>query len=179
MGSDVGQIFPTASLHRDHSILYALVCENKSILHMYCCGTRKSHPRTWIISSETRLPSFWRNYSGPRVGFPCPTTINHDGYFFSPTLWLFKVLYDFCQFRISFQIFCVCSNLKNKFTNEFSRCRNGCKDSLAPKNGSEIAFQASVLFFWDLKLTLVSVSIDKDVVAPNFVNNVRHIVVAF
>ena len=29
MGSDVGQIFPTASLHRDHSILYALVCEKK------------------------------------------------------------------------------------------------------------------------------------------------------
>ena len=32
MGSEltsyVGQIFPTASLHRDHSILYALVCEN-------------------------------------------------------------------------------------------------------------------------------------------------------
>ena len=27
MGSDVGQIFPTASFHRDHSILYALVCE--------------------------------------------------------------------------------------------------------------------------------------------------------
>ena len=27
MGSDVGQIFPTASLNRDHSILYALVCE--------------------------------------------------------------------------------------------------------------------------------------------------------
>ena len=33
MGSDVGQIFPTASLHRDHSILYALVCE-KEISHM-------------------------------------------------------------------------------------------------------------------------------------------------
>ena len=29
MGSDVGQIFPTARLHRDHSILYALVCEKK------------------------------------------------------------------------------------------------------------------------------------------------------
>ena len=29
MGSDVGQIFPTASLHRDHSILYALVCEEE------------------------------------------------------------------------------------------------------------------------------------------------------
>ena len=27
MGSDVGQIFPTASYHRDHSISYALVCE--------------------------------------------------------------------------------------------------------------------------------------------------------
>ena len=29
MGNDVGQIFPTASLHRDHSILYALVCEKE------------------------------------------------------------------------------------------------------------------------------------------------------
>ena len=33
MGSDVGQIFPKASLHRDHSILYALVCE-KDLSHM-------------------------------------------------------------------------------------------------------------------------------------------------
>ena len=33
MGSDVGQIFPTASLHRDHSILYALLCE-KEFSHM-------------------------------------------------------------------------------------------------------------------------------------------------
>ena len=33
MGSDVGQIFPTASLHRDHLILYALVCE-KELSHM-------------------------------------------------------------------------------------------------------------------------------------------------
>ena len=30
MGSDVGQIFLTVSLHRDHSILYALVCEKES-----------------------------------------------------------------------------------------------------------------------------------------------------
>ena len=29
VGSDVGQIFPTASLHRDHSISYALVCEKE------------------------------------------------------------------------------------------------------------------------------------------------------
>ena len=42
--------------------------------------------------------------------------------------------------------FCVCSNLKNKFTNKFSRCRNGLKHRLAPKNGSEIALKASVLF---------------------------------
>ena len=33
MGSDVGQIFPTASLHRDHSISYTLVCE-KEISHL-------------------------------------------------------------------------------------------------------------------------------------------------
>ena len=34
MGSDVGQIFLTASLHRDHSISYALVCEKeKSVPH--------------------------------------------------------------------------------------------------------------------------------------------------
>ena len=33
MGSDVGQIFLTASLHRDHTILYALVCE-KEISHI-------------------------------------------------------------------------------------------------------------------------------------------------
>ena len=32
MGSDVEQIFLTASLHRDHSISYALVCE-KEISH--------------------------------------------------------------------------------------------------------------------------------------------------
>ena len=29
MGSDVGQIFPTASFHMDHSISYALVCEEE------------------------------------------------------------------------------------------------------------------------------------------------------
>ena len=57
-----------------------------------------------------------------------------------------------------FWIFCVCSNLKNKFTNEFPRCRNGCKQSLAPKNGSEIAFQASVLFLLGFE-TNVGISI--------------------
>ena len=33
MGSNVGQIFSTASLPRDHLILYALVCE-KELSHM-------------------------------------------------------------------------------------------------------------------------------------------------
>ena len=57
-----------------------------------------------------------------------------------------------------FLVFCVCSNLKNKFTNEFSRCRNGCKHSLAPKNGSKIAVQASVWFLLGFE-TNVGISI--------------------
>ena len=40
MGSDVGQIFLTASLHRDHSIWYALVCE-KELSYM---GKRNENP---------------------------------------------------------------------------------------------------------------------------------------
>ena len=52
---------------------------------------------------------------------------------------------------------CVCSNWKNKFTNKFSRCKNGCNHGLAPKNGSKIAFQVSVLFLFGLE---ISVSID-------------------
>ena len=46
----------------------------------------------------------------------------------------------------------------NKLTNEFSRCRNGCKNSLAPNNGSKIAFQASILFLLGFK-TNVGISI--------------------
>ena len=63
----------------------------KSILHMYCCGTRKSHPRTRIIRQKRGSAEFLTtNYSGPRVGFPCPTTIHHDGYIFSTTLCLLR-----------------------------------------------------------------------------------------
>ena len=40
MGSDVGQISPTASLHRDHSISYALVCE-KELSHTDKSNTSK------------------------------------------------------------------------------------------------------------------------------------------
>ena len=46
MGSDVGQIFPTASLHRDHSILYALVCEKEISLL-----------RGWILNQARGLQS--------------------------------------------------------------------------------------------------------------------------
>ena len=47
MGSDVGQIFPTASLHRDHSISYALVCE-KELSHM---GKNNGKPN--LVSEKT------------------------------------------------------------------------------------------------------------------------------
>ena len=63
-------------------------------------GNPTRGPEYFVRNSA--LPSFWRNYSGPRVGFSCPTTIHNDGYFFSPTLWLFEVLYELCPFRIIF-----------------------------------------------------------------------------
>ena len=58
MGSDVGQIFPTASLHRDHSILYALVCEKNRIHHWCSVGTEKSQPEGPPFQWETRLAEF-------------------------------------------------------------------------------------------------------------------------
>ena len=51
MGGDVGQIFPTASLHRDHSILYALVCE-KELSHM---GKNNENPD--LVCEKTLYPS--------------------------------------------------------------------------------------------------------------------------
>ena len=50
MGSDVGQIFPTVSLHRDHSISYALVCEKEI-----------SYPRGRNFNQGRGLPSPWLN----------------------------------------------------------------------------------------------------------------------
>ena len=76
MGSDVGQIFPTASLHRDHSISNALVCEKeisyiswqpilhwqrweKNRIHHWCSvGTEKSQPEGPPFQWETRLAEF-------------------------------------------------------------------------------------------------------------------------
>ena len=46
----MGQIFLTASLHRDHSILYALVCEKNRIHHWCSVGTEtESQPRGLIV----------------------------------------------------------------------------------------------------------------------------------
>ena len=46
----MGQIFPTASLHRDHSISYALVCEKEI-----------SHPRGRNFNQVRGLSSPWLN----------------------------------------------------------------------------------------------------------------------
>ena len=51
MGSDVGQIFLTASLHRDHSISYALVCE-KELSHM----VKTTEIPIWCARSECSSP---------------------------------------------------------------------------------------------------------------------------
>ena len=64
MGSDVGQIFPTASLLRDHSILYALVCE-KEISNMgknhgipiWCARKKVSKTTFTYVPLSTISPS--------------------------------------------------------------------------------------------------------------------------
>ena len=55
MGSDVGQIFPTVRLHRDHSISYALVCEEEI-----------SHPRGRNLNQRRGLQSPWLNSNPER-----------------------------------------------------------------------------------------------------------------
>ena len=117
----------------------------KSILHKYCCGTRQSHPRIIIIRQKRGSVEFLTKLFGSGWDFLVPQQYIMMDTFSRPICDFFKVLYEFCQIRIIY-FFCVCSNLKNKFTNEFSRYKNGCKHSLAPKNGNKIALQASVLF---------------------------------
>ena len=46
----------------------------KEYIIMNWCVTRKFHPQTRKMSSET--PHFLKNYSGPLVEFPCPTPIH-------------------------------------------------------------------------------------------------------
>ena len=54
MGSDVGQIFPTASLHTDHSISYALVCEKSR-----SCGWDKEIPLGVLPMEQLDLKDKW------------------------------------------------------------------------------------------------------------------------
>ena len=60
----------------------------------------------------------------------------------------------------------------------FPDAEKGVNVVLHLKTEAKQHFKRRFCFNWGLKLTLVSVSIYKDVVAPNCVNNVRHIVVA-
>ena len=78
----VRNFFPTASLHRDHSILYALVCE-KEISHI--CKNNGNHDlvcekknRSLVFSGSRKIPTLGK----PRfplerwvhgLGFSCPS----------------------------------------------------------------------------------------------------------
>ena len=116
------------------------VCEIKSILHMYKCGTRKSHPKDRNNSSETRLC---------RVSDEIIQVRGWDFLVLQQYIMMDTFSRHLCEF-LRFYMNFVSSTYFFRFfafvpiTNQFSRCRNGCKHSLAPKNGSEIAFQASV-----------------------------------
>ena len=55
MGSNVGQIFPTASLHRDHSISYELVCE-KELSHM---GKTNGNPNLVCEKYDYDIEAGW------------------------------------------------------------------------------------------------------------------------
>ena len=80
MGSDVGQIFPTASYYRAHSILYALVCEkelshmgkNSGNLDLLCeKDTCVPHILSWIFpSGETKWSI--KSKKMARAGLPRP-----------------------------------------------------------------------------------------------------------
>ena len=66
-------LLSVSSCGRDVLILYGQVCEK-----------RKLHSRARNIPSETKKRVlFLMNYSGPRVGFPCPTPIHYRGYMYS------------------------------------------------------------------------------------------------
>ena len=70
MGSNVGQIFLTASLPRDHSISYALVCEKK-LSHMgknngnpdLVCKNNTVKPSNTATQNKTKTKVFTTNSS--------------------------------------------------------------------------------------------------------------------
>ena len=73
MGSDVGQIFLTASLHRDYSILYALVFE-KEFSSWAKVGEKKFYPR---VKSHIPLSGVQELIVSPRMKRPSQATLNH------------------------------------------------------------------------------------------------------
>ena len=75
MGSDVGQIFPTVSLHRDHSISYALVCEKIESIIGVQWGQKNPNPKAHRSSGKRGLPSFPLN-GGPE-GWDFSGTTEH------------------------------------------------------------------------------------------------------
>ena len=85
MGRDVGQIFPTASLHRDHSISYALVCEKNRIHHWCSVWTEKSQHEGPPFQWETRHAKFPTGTVEPRVGIFLEPLNTNDRFFFSFT----------------------------------------------------------------------------------------------
>ena len=142
-------------------------------------GNSNQGPEEFVRNEA--LSNFWRNYSGPRVEI----SLSHTNTF-SRSLCDFLRIFGVCQFRIKIKFFSHWFNRQKKFTNEFSRCKNGCKQSLArAKTGEtefsawkrrEMTFQASGLFLFEFEKLG---SIDKDVMAPNNVINVRYNVEAF
>ena len=82
MGSDLGQIFPTASLHRDHSISYALVCEKDfsdseltlGSLDLVCVGIL-SHIPMHTRSSDPYVISLSEKYVPNR--YPCEISVTN------------------------------------------------------------------------------------------------------
>ena len=79
MGSVVGQIFPTASLHRDHSILYALVCE-KEFSHM---GKNNGSPH---LVCKDKMSNIWPESSS--LSLLCVRAMKILGYAKLPELML-------------------------------------------------------------------------------------------
>ena len=75
MGRDVGKIFPPAALHRDHWIMYALVCE-KEISHM----GKINGNLDLVCEKTTNNPSLYRQ--GITTTVPARCVSAHASFFF-------------------------------------------------------------------------------------------------
>ena len=124
---------------------------------MYCCWTRKSHLRNRIICQKRGSAKFVKIIQVRGWDFLVPQQYIMMHTFSCPLFYFLR----FYMNSVSSAYFFRCLRLfqsKKKYTNEFSRCRKGCTHSLAPKNGSKIAFQASIQFLLGFE-TNVGISI--------------------